>query len=92
MNTVLDDVDALRRDVEQTKFEKGEEPEAVAELGKELDGDVWKTDEAITKLKNAIAEVSSNQIVIDREKEHAQKEKLNAKNNYRLKSANLNYD
>ena len=72
LNTVLDDLDALRRDVEQSKFEKGEEPEAVAEWGKELDGEIEKTDEAITTLKNAIAEVRSNQIVIDREKEHAQ--------------------
>ena len=49
LNTVLDDVDALRRDVEQSKFEKGEKQEAVAEWGKELDGEIGKTDEAIRR-------------------------------------------
>jgi hypothetical protein len=66
---VLNDVGALRRNVEQSKFEKGEEPEAVAEWGAELDGEIRKTDEAITALKNAITEVRSNQIGRDREKE-----------------------
>ena len=66
LNTVLDDLDAIQV--------RKPEPEAVAEWGKELDGEIGKTDEAITTLKNAIAEVGSNQIVIDREKEHAQKE------------------
>ncbi|CAB4045863.1 Hypothetical predicted protein, partial [Paramuricea clavata] len=56
LNTVLDDVDGLRKNVEQSKFEKGEEPEAVAEWGAELDGEIGKTDEVITALKNAITE------------------------------------
>jgi hypothetical protein len=75
LNTVLDDVDALQRNVEQSKFAKGEELEAVAEWGAELDGEIGKTDEAITALKNAITEVRSNLIIKEKEKEHALKEK-----------------
>ena len=44
LNTVLDDVDALQRNDGQSKFEMGEEPDAVAEWGKELDGEIRKTD------------------------------------------------
>jgi hypothetical protein len=50
LNTLVDEVDMLRRSVEQNKFKKGEEPESVATWGKNLDGEVSKTDAAITTL------------------------------------------
>ncbi|CAB3986886.1 Hypothetical predicted protein [Paramuricea clavata] len=69
-----DDVDTRRRNVEQFKFEKGEKPEAAAEWRADLDKEIGKTNEAITSPKNAITEVTTNQIGV-REKEHALKEK-----------------
>lgn len=75
LNIVVDEVDALRRKVEQSKFEKGEELTAVAEWGAELHDEMVKTDEAINNLKNTITEVRSDQLVGDRKKEHALKQK-----------------
>ena len=46
LNTVMDEVDILRRNVEQFKIGKGDEPDAVAEWGAELDGEIKETDEA----------------------------------------------
>ena len=75
LNTLVDEVDMLRRCVEQNKFKKGEEPESVATWGKNLDGEVSKTDAAITTLTSAISEVRSNQILKERQLEHALREK-----------------
>ena len=77
LNALVDEVDTLRRSVEQNKFKKGdqEEPESVATWGKNLDGEMSKTDAAITTLTGAISEVRSNQILKERQLEHALREK-----------------
>ena len=75
LNTVMDEVDVLRRSVEQFKFGKGDEPDAVAEWGAELDGEIKETDEAIAKLTDAINEVRSNHNTRDREKQQELKQK-----------------
>ena len=71
----MDEVDVLRRNVEQFKFGKGDEPVAVAEWGAELDGEIKETDEAIAKLTDAINEVRSNHSTRDREKQQELKQK-----------------
>ena len=75
LNTVMDEVDVLRRNVEQFKFGKGDEPDAVAEWGAELDGEIKETDEAIAKLTDAINEVRSNHSTRDRKKQQELKQK-----------------
>ncbi len=76
LNALVDEVDTLRRSVEQSKFKKGEEPESVpATCGKNLDGEISKTDAAITTLTSAISEVRSNQVLKERQLEHALREK-----------------
>ena len=75
LNTVMNEVDVLRRNVEQFKFGKGDEPDAVAEWGAELDGEIKETDEAIAKLTDAINEVRSNHSTRDRKKQQELKQK-----------------
>ena len=75
LNAVIEEVYALRRNVEQFKFENGEEPDAVAKWGADIDGETNKTDEVIAKLADAMNELRSNHTIRDREKQHAQKEK-----------------
>ena len=75
LSTVMDEVDILRRNVEQFKFGKGDEPDAVAEWGAELDGEIKETDEAIAKLTDAINEVRSNHSSRDRKKQQELKQK-----------------
>ncbi len=72
---MTDEVDSLRRKVEQYKFVKGEEPEMVAAWGEKIDEKITTTDAAITNLTNAITEVTSNHTRIESEKEHALKDK-----------------
>ena len=72
LNTVTD---SLRRKVEHYKFVKGEEPEMVAAWGEKIDEEITTTDAAITNLTNAITEVRSDHTRIEREKEHALKDK-----------------
>ena len=52
-----------------------ENPQAVEAWGKGLDEEIVSTDEAITRLTNAVSEVRSLQFVKEKEKEHALKEK-----------------
>jgi prefoldin subunit 5 len=73
LNTVVDEVDTLRRSVEQSKFENGEEPETVATWGEKLDGERGKTDKAITTLTDAITEVRSNHIIKEKERACSQR-------------------
>ena len=68
LNTVMDEVDVLRQNVELFKFGKGDEPDAIAEWGAELDGEIKETDEAIAKLTDAINEVRFNHSSRDRKK------------------------
>ena len=75
LNTVMDEVDVLRRNVEQFKFGKGDEPDAVAKWGAELDGEIKETDEAIAKLTDAISELRSHHSTRDREKQQELKQK-----------------
>ena len=75
LNTVMDEVDVLRRNVEQFKFGKGDEPDAVAGWGAELDGEIKETDEAIAKLTDAINEVRPNHSTRDRKKQQELKQK-----------------
>ena len=75
LSTLVDEVETLRRSVEQNKFKKGDEPEAVTTWGKDLDGEMSKTDAVITTLTSAINEVRSNQILKEKQIEHALKEK-----------------
>ena len=75
LNTVMDEVDVLRRNVEQFKFGKGDEPDAVAAWGAELDGEVKETGEAISKLTDAINEVRSNHSSRDRKRQQELKQK-----------------
>ena len=75
LSTLVDEVKTLRRSVEQNKFKKGDEPEEVTTCGKNLDGEMSKTDTVITTLTSAINEVRSNQILKEKQIEHALKEK-----------------
>ncbi len=75
LNTVTNEVDSMRRKVEQYKFVKGKEPEMVAAWGEKIDEEITTTDAAITNLTNAITEVKSTHTRIEREKEHALKDK-----------------
>ena len=76
LNSEVDKVDTTRwRKIKQSKFEKGEEPDAVAKWGEDIDVETSTTDEMITKLRDVVNEVRSNQIVKDREIEHTLKEK-----------------
>ena len=75
LSTLVDEVETLRRSVEQNKFKKGDEPEAVTTWGKDLDGEMSKTNAVITTLTSAINEVRSNQILKEKQIEHALKEK-----------------
>ena len=72
---MIDEVEALRRNVEQFKFQNGEEADAVAKWGADIDDETDKTDDVIAKLADAMDEVRSNHAIRDREKQHAQKEK-----------------
>ena len=61
--------------MEQFKFGKGDEPDAVAKWGSELDGEIKETDEAIAKLIVAINKVRSNHSTRDRAKQQELKQK-----------------
>ena len=86
MNAIVSGVDDLRKQLEQLKFEKGDEPEAVTKWGEELDTEVKRADGVTTTLTNAISEVRSNQIVKEKEREHALKGR-NVKNSCNLRTA-----
>ena len=75
LNTVIDEVDVLQQNVEQFKFGKRDEPDAVAEWGAELNGEIKETDEAIAKLTDVINEVRSNHSIRDRQKQQELKQK-----------------
>ncbi len=75
LNTVTDEVDSLQRKIEQYKFVKGKGAEMVAAWGEKIDEEIKTTDTAITNLTNAMTEVRSNHTRIEREKEHALKDK-----------------
>lgn len=75
LHSVLEQVDGLRRQVEQNKFKNNEKPDDIAAWGEEIDQELGATDEVITVLQNTISEVRSNHSRKEREKEHALKEK-----------------
>ena len=68
-------IEEVWRIVEQLKFQNGEEADAIAKWGADIDDETNKADDVIAKLADAMNEVRSNHTIRDRGKQHAQKEK-----------------
>lgn len=75
LNAIVDEVDSLRRKIEQFKFGNDESQGEIEAWGKEIDEEIGNTDKAMTRLTSAINEVRSIQLVKAKEHEHVLREK-----------------